>query len=1031
MLRPETTEINRLSARAPLTPYDDAKAARSGGQTPWRHSLDGEWKFQLIDNPTAAPVNWMSPKTKDGRWRTIEVPGCWTRQNTGDLPHYTNVVMPWPELDPPAAPAANPTGLYLTTFRVPGKWRRRDIVLHLGGAESVAAVWCNGTFVGMGKDSRLPSEFDLTPHLLAGATTENLLAVMVIRYSDATWIEDQDHWWHAGLHRSCHIEARATTRIDDLAVDADFDAVTGRGELKATATIAGTGAAGVRMTLETLAGKKIGRIHTADIPTFDTSSLPREMESNHEYPGPLATVTADGLRVEPWTAETPTLYRCVTELLDHDGKVIEAHATRIGFRRVEVKDRRLLINGTPIVIHGVNRHDHHPETGKTQTVDELQADLLTMKAHNINAVRTAHYPNDHRVLDLCDELGLYVIDEANVESHGRWESVTKYDRYFTAIVDRVRRMVLRDRSHACVIGWSLGNEAGVGAAHDAAAAWVRATDPTRFVHYEPPFWSTFHLSNSGDPQIAPNRRDRLITDIVCPMYAGIEKMVEWARWAERTKLDDRPLIQCEFSHAMGNSNGSLAEYVDAFHAEPALGGGFVWDWRDQGLAETDDRGRFYWAFGGHFGDEPNDSNFCINGLVDPAGVPHPVLREYQWACRPVVVAAAGRGKVRVTNRRHFTSTHDLVLRWSATVDGVESSAGTLPLKLAAGESTVVELPARVAALASADGEAWVTFRCETKAATPWAAVGHVVAWDQLALAKARIAARPRSAEAAKRSAGGVLATKRPAVRIGDTGIEGVDLGRRSAITGDIVGWLWRAPIDNDGLKSGWTAGHGRRGRWMKQGLHELRSEVDSIKQSTNADGAEVITLQRKLIGTKHSADHRTRITVAADHVRFDERIDLPPQWDDVPRVGVRFEVPPTLDRLQWFGRGPDETYPDRHRSSMIGQWSSSVAEQYHAYVVPQEHGSHFDTRWFELTNARGTGLRVEALKQSMIFAARHHHDATLSAAPTLAELETDDTIEVHVDTAMRGLGTGICGPDALPEYRVTESHHQWSWVLRA
>ncbi|MEM7142000.1 MAG: glycoside hydrolase family 2 TIM barrel-domain containing protein [Actinomycetota bacterium] len=1010
LFRPELTELNRLPARAPLEPHRDADKARAGGRSPWRRSLDGDWRFRLVDSPAAAPARWMLPTTDDERWDEVAVPGCWTRQGVGDLPHYTNIVMPWPGLEPPQTPDANPTGLYRTTFQVPATWRRRQVVLHLGGAESMAVVWCNGEFVGMGKDSRLPSEFDLTPHLVE---MDNVLAVMVVRYCDATWIEDQDHWWHAGLHRSCFIEARGAARVEDLTVRADFDPATRRGSLAVDVAVAGDATA-ARITLETASGRRVGRAIESSVAAIAGGGHLDMLLQAYGYSGPVASLAADDLGVEPWSAESPTRYRVLTELLDAGGRVIETHATWTGFRRVEIRDRRLLVNGASIVINGVNRHDHHHETGKTLTVEEIREDLVTMKRHNINAVRTAHYPNDHRILDLCDELGLYVVDEANVESHSRLASLSQDDRWSHAIAERTRRMVLRDKNHPCVIGWSLGNESGHGPGHDAAAAWVRKVDPTRFVQYEGAIYARFsvnRLRDDGGQRQAPSVSERLVTDVVCPMYTPIEVIVDWARWAERTGLDDRPLILCEYSHAMGNSNGSLDEYIEAFHAQPALAGGFIWDWRDQGLAETDADGRFYWAYGGHFGEEIHDGNFCINGMVGPDGSPHPAMRELLWASRPVVAEHLGGRRVRVTNRRHFTSTADLRLRWSLDVDGVVAESGTIDVDVAAGASTTVTIPSTVRP--PKGGDARLLIEWVSRRSTPWADRGHVVGWDQFTLAE--------SAPSAPTSRGRVRAD------VGEGGIEAIHVGDRPVVVGDITACLWRAPTDNDGVKQGWMSEvKGTRNRWIGWGLDRLEVATDEVRRRTTDDG-ETITIRRRLIGSSDEATHRTTITLIDGRATFDERIVIPKAWGDLPRVGVRFEVPTEFGVLEWFGMGPHETYPDRRGSGVVRRWRSTVEEQYHEYVVPQEHGAHEDTRWFALRDGR-RGVRIDA-DRPVSFSARRHHDAALTGALTIADLTVGDTAEVHLDVAQRGLGTAACGPDALPSYLVGGGTYRWSWSI--
>ena len=1016
LLQPELTEINRLPARPPLEPYPDTATARAGEGTTWRRSLDGSWWFQLVDAPDAAPAAWADPDTADDGWRTIEVPGCWTRQDTGDLPHYTNVIMPWADVDAPWTPPKNPTGLHRTTFKVPGAWRGRDVVLHLGGAESVAVVFCNGTFVGMGKDSRLPSEFDLTPHLVRG---ENLLAVMVIRYSDATWIEDQDHWWHAGLHRSVHLEARARTRIDDLHVRADFDAASGVGDLAVTGRLFGAvGGESLRVWLETLRGRRVGPALTAAVADRGRGSQFEEVLTAVTYPGPVASVAATYPGVDPWTAETPARYRVVTELLDGDGTVIEAHATLTGFRRVEVGGRRIRINGTEVKIVGVNRHDHHPVTGKTVTVDEMREELVLMKQHNINSVRTAHYPNDHRILELCDELGLYVIDEANMECHGREISLAHDPRYEQAILERTKRLVRRDRNFACVIGWSLGNESGHAPVHDSAAAWIKHVDPTRFVHHEGA--ERWRLSYGGvkDAELlrAPTRSERLSNDVVTTMYPSIRHVEMWAQWAERTGLDDRPMLICEFSHAMGNSNGSLDEYLDLFWREPAITGGYLWDWRDQGLAEHDGDGRFYWAYGGHFGDEPNDANFCINGLVGPDLTPHPVMRQLAWSARPVTAEHLGGRKVRVHNRYVFTDLSHLQLRWTLEVDGKRIGRGQLDVDLAAGKHRTVSIP--LPGKGRPEGEAHLLVEWVTRAATPWAPKGHVVSWDQMPLNDERMTPpRPRRPKPVE-------------IELNDSGIDAIAVDGDLVVDGDITATLWRAPTDNDGVSQGWMAeAKGVRLDWLRWGLDRLQVETDSISRRRR-DGAELVAIDRRLVGVDAEAIHRTRIRVIDGIAAFTEQIDVPAGWHDLPRVGVRFEAPGDLDTLTWFGLGPDETYPDRRSAAVVGRWSGSVADQFHPYVVPQEHAAHVDTRWLLLTDERGRGV-VLAGERPLIMTARADHDATLTAASTLAGLDPSPTTEVHVDAAQRGLGTAACGPDVLDRFVVGPGRHRFVWTLGA
>ncbi|MEZ5245033.1 MAG: glycoside hydrolase family 2 TIM barrel-domain containing protein [Acidimicrobiales bacterium] len=1019
---PETFEINRLAARAPLAADER-----------WTLSLDGSWDFLLVAHPTAAPTNWAQPDRGGRGWRAIDVPGCWTRQDTGDLPHYTNVQMPW-ALEPPATPEENPTGLYRTTFRLPRGWASRRTVLHLGGAESMAVIHCNGSFVGMGKDSRLPSEFDLSDHLVAG---DNTLAVMVIRYSDATWIEDQDHWWHAGLHRSVSLRSVPQVHLADVATTADYDPATGAGSLTVTTEVGGEPGEGWT-TAVTVLDDRGRRVHAAALvaelrvrrPGFGADAF----LASWGFEGQRTVTSLDLDSVEPWSAESPQRYRVLIDLVDPRGTIADSTELRVGFRRVEVRDRRLLVNGQPVLINGVNRHDHHPVTGKTQTADDIRADLVTMLRHNINAVRTAHYPNDPTLLDLCDELGLYVIDEANVESHGRQDSLCHDVRYHAAIVSRVQRMVLRDRNHPSVIGWSLGNEAGHGAAHDAAAAWVRAVDPTRFVQYEGSLLTRVKQGEGTTAQrhtVTPNASERLVSDIVCPMYPEISLIEEWAEWAETTRGDDRPMILCEYSHAMGNSNGSLVDYWRAFEAHPALQGGFIWDWKDQGLAETDEHGRFFWAYGGHFGDEPNDVNFCINGLVGPDGVPHPALAEVAWCGRPARVTAMPGRKVRIHNHRWFTDLADLECTWAVTIDGDVVEQGTLDLPpIAARSSAVVTVPRSTGRRRG--NEAFLTLRFRLASATPWAERGHVVSTEQLSLPLTAASPAPsRRTHPVEVDDHGSVIRNGPLILHVDRDaacVSALTHRGRPVVTGPIAATLWRAPTDNDGVAQGWMSEiSGVRNRWLTWGLDRLR--IEPMRTSVRrVEGGVRLTMRRELHGSTDHATHRSVVTLLGDgRVRFDETITVPAAWTDLPRVGITMPLHARFEDLRWFGLGPEETYPDRRSGATVGLWRSTVAEQYHPYVFPQEHGHHTDTRWFELRSGRDR-IRVCA-DHRFGFSARRHTDAALTTATTLAELDPADHVEVHIDAAVRGLGTAACGPDTLPGHRVGPGIHRLSWTI--
>ena len=619
---PEVVSLRRLAMHVPLPLGDDA-----------RKSLDGKWAFELFDSPELVSAAAVTGPTPIGT-RAVAVPGNWTLQDVGDLPHYTNVQMPF-DGPPPRLPDRNPTGVYRRSFTIGRGWKRHRIVLHIGGAESVHAVYLNDQFVGYGTDSRLPSEYDITDALVAGS---NHLAIVVMRYSALSYVEDQDQWWMAGLHRSVYIEARTPVHVRDVRCRADLDVASGIGSLEVTTEVAFTAApvAGhqVRCTLLAPNGKRIGSPTVQAVPhQYAVPYTYRGFVTHHEFSVP---------RVQAWSAETPARYTVEIELLGPDGGVLERTQQRVGFRHVEIRQRQLLVNGQPVWIFGVNRHDHHPERGKAVTLDDMRADLLTMRAHNITAVRTSHYPNDNAFYDLCDELGFYVIDEANIESHGYNTSLCHDSRWLGAWVARGSRMVERDRNHPSIIVWSLGNESGYGANHDALAGWIRRADPSRPLHYE---GAVFH-KGWVDGGLAAS-------DLVCPMYPTIDRIREYGE----SGLGTRPLIMCEYSHAMGNSNGSLADYWSVISTTPGLQGGFIWEWKDHGIRQVLPDGTVRLAYGGQFGDTPNDCNFVADGLVSSYGAPHPAMQELAGDGGTRQEGHTGRQQPPVVHRSAWVTRH--------------------------------------------------------------------------------------------------------------------------------------------------------------------------------------------------------------------------------------------------------------------------------------------------------------------------------------------------------------------------------------
>ncbi len=945
---PDQVHLHRLPMHVPLpVPPDD------------RLTLDGPWRFERYDHPDHVPETAvLGPTPTTGR--TVSVPGNWTLQGTVDTPWYTNVQMPF-DGPPPRLPDLNPTGVYRRRFTVPRTWRGRQVVLHIGGAESVHAVYLNDRFVGYGTDSRLPSEYDLTDHLVAGP---NHLTVVVVRFSAQSYVEDQDQWWMAGLHRSVHLEARSPVHVADVCVQADLRPDDGSG-LLTVRTVVGfvrrpEPGWQARSWLERLDGRRVTAPHTGTVPhAFDVPYV---------FAGHHVDATWEVPRVAAWSAEAPNRYRVVVQLLRPDGTLAQETSQLVGFRRVEVRDRQLLVNGRPIWVFGVNRHDHHPDRGKAVTVDDLRADLEVMRRHNITAIRTSHYPNDAAFYDLCDELGMYVIDEANIESHAYNTSLCDDAHFLSTWLARGSRMVQRDRNHPSVILWSLGNESGYGGHHDALAGWIRHHDPSRPLHYE---GAPFHAGWVDGGLTA--------SDLVCPMYAPIDAIRSYGE----SGLGTRPLVLCEYSHAMGNSNGTLADYWDVITSTPGLQGGFLWEWKDHGIRQTLPDGAVRLAYGGQFGEHPHDGNFVADGLVSADLEPHPAMQEVAWVYRPVTVSSPRRGVLRVENRQSFVGLGGLRAQWSLLVDGVEQRRGALRLPEVAPRTHVdVPLPTD---LPAGSGQVLLTVRFTLRRDTWFAPAGHLVAWDQVELRAARAVRTTRwRPNHAPSSVDEVLVTP-------------IEL------------CLFRAPVDNDGFKlmpdlsrrirvGGTTLVH-----WQDTGVDRLPAD-DLVE---------------------HTWDRAAH----GDTVEYRHRVVVPEVLADLARVGVTFRLPGGFGQLRWFGRGPLENYPDRNRGALLGIWEGEPDES--PYLVPQEFGLRTDCRWFEFVDDRaGRTLRLDAVSPGAVHVSATHHDVhDLYEAATATELHRRPELVVHVDAAHRGVGTASCGPDTLSRYRLTPGVYEFGYRL--
>ena len=967
---------------------------------PNRLSLDGRWRFQLLSRPEDSPV---------AVWGEAEVPGLWTMAGTSDVPHYTNVQMPFGGR-PPEIPASNPTGIYERDFEVPAAWAGHRVVLHVGAAESVLIVALNGVEIGIGKDSHLASEFDLTAHLRPGS---NSLRLTVVKWSDATYVEDQDQWWHGGISRPVFLFATGLVHL------ADIKAICGLADDLQTGTLDLTVRVGLPAGMLERGWTVEAHLDGAGEPLSGAVSAtdPRALEGwtrddqhliylaasgiamSAEESARWATVyrrmapPLDGLvtwridlpEIESWSAERPRLYALRVVLRMPTGEVAEETTIKVGFRRVEIRGLDLLINGRRVFFRGVNRHDFDQHTGRVISVESMRADLVQMKQFGFNAVRTSHYPNDPAFLDLADELGVYVIDEADIESHAFQSTLCDDSRYLNQWVTRVSRMAERDKNHPSVILWSLGNESGHGLNHDAAAAWLRGYDSSRPLHYEGAIrydWTSAQV----------------VSDITCPMYPPISAIVEHAR----SGLQRYPLIMCEYSHAMGNSNGTLAEYWDAIESTPGLQGGFIWEWWDHGLVQRLPDGTQRWAYGGDFGDTPNDGNFVADGMNWPDRRPKPAMWEARALFAPVAITLTAPGELTVTNRQHFVDLGWLRATWELAVDGLVAAEGAfVGPAIAPGETANVGLAGWPAPLPSGTA-GWLTTRWFTVEDQDWAPAGFEIAALQAPVEV------PAFAPVTSEPASGANPP------VDDAG----NLVHPSLAAAPALA-LWRAPTDNDRIG-------GMAERWTAWGLERLGRRLVSLER----DSPRATIVDEVTTGSGIVVRHERIATSLADGgIRVEERVVIPVELEDLARVGTVLELTAGHERVEWFGTGPHETYPDRKRGGLVGRWQSTVADQYVPYIRPQENGGHADVDWLALAREGGGGVRL-TFDGPLQVSATHHGAADLAAATHEVELKPRAETIVHLDAAHRGLGTASCGPDTLPEYLVGPGTYRWTWTLK-
>jgi len=979
---PGIVQINREKPHATLFPFESFDLAKGKDVIKSSNflSLDGRWKFHWVEKPADKPEGFFNPSFDVSSWDEINVPANWEINGYG-IPIYVNIPYEWTsEPQPPGIPHDyNPVGSYRRNFILPEGWGSKEVYIHLGAVKSAFYIWLNGQFVGYSQDSKTPAEFNLTKYLKTG---ENTLALEVYRWSDGSWLECQDFWRISGIEREVYLYARPKVHVSDYFCKAGLTGDYKDGVMELDVNLRNMTSTNQNITVKISLFKK----GETDAPVLQMEQATRLGKLEEK------ALTFTNTLVNPlkWSAETPNLYTLIIELKDRKGTYKEYLTSHIGFRTSEIKHGQLLVNGKAITLKGVNRHEHDEYTGHVVSEESMMKDIHLMKQNNINTVRTCHYPNHPRWYELCDEYGLYVINEANIESHGMGY---KPDRtlgnnpvFMLSHLDRVQKMLERDKNHPSVIIWSLGNESGDGVNFDACYDWIKARDLTRPVQYER----------------AVSGRN---TDIFCPMYSKIPELESYA-----LSIQSKPLILCEYAHAMGNSVGNLRDYWNVIERHPQLQGGCIWDWVDQGLAAYNEQGRKYWAYGGVFGPEgvPSDGTFCLNGLVAPDRSPHPSLKEvkkvYQYVdFKPVPFSP---DKIEIKNKYDFINLNKFVLFWEIVADGRTIQDGTIMYPdIPAGESRIISLD--INPYTNDPGvEYFLNLTVFTDRERPLIPAGHIFAMEQINLGSV---APERTVQ---KDTGEKIIRETPAELIVESGGTEYTFSRR---TGKLVSMVvegeqvlvespsinfWRAPTENDfGNKM-----PQRLKVWKDAGNNTI---LKNFSHQLTASGIYQVSVEYRLTDVEAQYYITYRINGEGE---LKTTVSMKPAGQDqpeLPRFGMTMAVPGAYNALEWFGRGPHENYQDRHESALVGHYKGSVKDQYHPYIAPQENGYKTDVRWLTLRDKNGKGIMISG-DPLICFSALHftNDDFNRSKRDGYHNIDLKEREDVYLNIDYRQMGVG-------------------------
>ena len=1021
---PLTTSVNREKAHTVSIPMgSEANAANTDMNiSPYHQSLDGKWKFNWVKQPSSAKDEWCDKDFNDAAWTEIDVPSSWQvwglhNNKSWDKPLYCNTQYPFSYNEKTYSVMAerpgwftynsnmpNPVGTYRRHFTVPTDWEGRDVYVRFNSVGHGYYLWVNGHRVGYSEDSYLPSEFNITDYLVEG---DNTIALQVFRFTSGSFLECQDYWRLTGIHRHCFLWSAPKTQIRDFFFTTDLDTnyknAKAKVEVKASPNLS-EGGANLSVEAKILDNGTVIAKATAPLASTGNQTSP-PLEGLGE-----ATLTMDVTAPRLWSAETPNLYDLVLTLKDAGGKVIDIRGTKVGFREVEIRkgDGALLINGRRMVFHGVNRHDFSPINGRAITPAEIEEDIKTMKRLNINAVRTSHYPNDPVFYDLCDKYGLYVLAEADVECHGNW-NLSSEPKFKNAMVERSQNHVRWLRNHVCIFMWSFGNECGNGNNFAAVQTAIKALDKTRLTHYE------------GNSDYA---------DVSSTMYAGYDHI----KWRGQTQKD-RPHVQCENSHSMGNSMGNVRDMFDLYEKYACLAGEFIWDFKDQGLLTKSSTGKEYWAYGGDFGDNPNSGNFCINGLVRPDWSYTSKCYNTKKIYQPLEFKSVKDGQFRIKNKMAFLpSTAYDVSYELMDEEGNVLASGTIDKEVAAADSALITIDLLpVTTHLSPQVEAFIKFTAKQKTTTPWADAGYVVAEEKLPVQTAeKQMFKPAIGEALTVSSNATTITvsndKFKATFSKSQGtLSSYTLDGTLLISKPLLLNVFRLPTDNDGHQGE---------NWDNMGLRKLTVKCTSNDVTTTDDGqTATITFNSTHTGKNGTAfDVNLNFIVCADGTILVNSFIRPTLTGAIlPKLGFRLEMPTGMEQLSWFGRGPWDSYRDRKEACLPGIYQSTVTAQYEEYIMPQEHGTKQEVRWMSLTNTDGLGLLFVAPDQMAASAVHYRSEDNYTDRNNRSrhtyQFKTCTTTVVSLDAATRGLGNASCGPEVMDKYELRAANTAFRFFI--